>query len=144
VNTIPALARAVSQAIASGRIGTPVALRGHFHLSADHGTLLPALEAALGAAAAWFTSAPVRIYATGGARYGEITALAEYAGGQTALVSAGVLRDPLPRADVLLIGNHGTLRFQEPVALAAEQGHAGLRRAIEQSLASGAPVEVKP
>jgi predicted dehydrogenase len=144
VETIPALARAVQQAVASGRIGTPVALRAHFHLSADHGTLLAALEAALTAAATWFASTPARVYAAGGARHGEITALAEYAGGQTALVSVGVLRDSLPRTDILLIGNHGTLRFQEPVALEAEAGHPGLRRAIEQSLAAGAPVEVQP
>jgi hypothetical protein len=137
--------RRLGEAVAAAQkqIGRAVALRAFFELSADHGRLLPVVEAALAAAEQWFGSTPARVYALGGARHGEVTVLAEYAGGQTALVSAGVLRDPLPRADVLLIGNHGALRFQEPAALAAEPAHAGLRRAIEQSLASGAPAEVK-
>jgi hypothetical protein len=137
------LEKEVARAIARKRIGTPVSLRAFFHLSADHGRLVGALAEALAAAGAWLASSPVRLYARGGVRAGEITAMVEYAGGQTALVSAAVLRNASPLADVLLIGNRGTLRYQDhPEPGEPGRPDARLWRAIEASLAAGAPVEV--
>lgn len=91
------LSKAVAEAIDQKRIGSPVSLRAFFYLSPDHGLLLPTLGEALAAASAWFRGRPVRVYALGGIRAGEITVLVEYSAGQTALVSAGILRDPMPR-----------------------------------------------
>lgn len=144
METFGDLEQAVSRALASKRIGIPVAARGFFQVSPDHGALLAVLESAVAASAVWFGSGVRRVYALGGARHGEITVTVEFAAGQTALVSAAVLRDPAPLADLLLLGNRGTLRFQEPAALRPEGAHPALRAAIERSLASGQPVEVTP
>ncbi|MBI3697062.1 MAG: hypothetical protein HY238_19785 [Acidobacteria bacterium] len=139
------LEKAVAEAIAQKRIGSPVSLRAFFHLSADHGVLLPLLGEALGAAGVWFAAPAVRVYALGGARDGQVTALVEYAAGQTALVSVATLHDPAPLADLLLIGNHGTLRYQDqPDYRPADRANAKLLQAIEKSLAGQAPVEVAP
>ena len=144
MDTFTRLTRTVAEALASQRIGLPVSVRAHFHLTADHGLLLPILEAALAAAEKWFASSATRAYALGGARHGEITALVEYTAGQTALVSVAVLRDPLPRTDILLLGNRGTLRFQESVTLGADgASHPKLRAALERSLTTQAPAEVE-
>ena len=84
------LGGAVQQAITQKRIGSPVALRAFFLLSSDHGLLLPTMAEALTAAARWFGSPLTRVYALGTVQAGEITALAEFAAGQTALVTAAV------------------------------------------------------
>jgi hypothetical protein len=137
------LADNVQNAITQKRIGTPVALRGFFLLSPDHGLLLPTLAEALMTAAQWFGSPLTRVYALGGVRGGEITALAEFSAGQTALLTAATLRDPTPLADLLVIGNHGTLRHQDhPESFQPGRADANLARALERSLAAGVPVEM--
>lgn len=143
MSSFAGLEKAVAGAIAQKRIGSPVSLRAFFHLSADHGKMMPALGEALAAAERWLGSPPVRVYALGGVRTGEITAMVEYAGGQTALVSVGVLRNPAPASNLILIGNRGTLRFEDDSEL-GEPG-AGSRKlveAVERSLAAQNPVEV--
>ena len=138
------LEKAVAEAIAQQRIGSPVSLRAFFHLSADHGLLMQILGEALAAAEKWFRSAPVRVYALGGIRTGEITALVEYAGGQTALVSVGALRNPTPLANLMLIGNRGTLRFEDDSEWGEPgEGNRKLMREVERSLATQTPVEVQ-
>ena len=138
------LGRMVRSAVSQRRIGSPVALRAFFHLSPDHGRLMPLLGEALNTASGWFASPPARLYALGGVREGQVTVLLEYAGGETALVSVGVLQDPTPSADLLLIGNRGTLRYEgrsepgEPGAVDAR-----LVGAVERSLASRTPVEIR-
>jgi hypothetical protein len=138
------LGGAVQQAITQKRIGSPVALRAFFLLSSDHGLLLPTMAEALTAAARWFGSPLTRVYALGTVQAGEITALAEFAAGQTALVTAATLRDPIPLADILVIGNHGTLRHQDhPEAFQPGRADPKLARALERSLAAGDPVAVE-
>jgi hypothetical protein len=138
------LEKTVAGAIAQQRIGSLVSLRAFFQLSADHGRLMGILGEALAAAGKWFGSRPVRVYALGGIKAGEITAMIEYSGGETALVSAGVLRDPVPIADLMLIGNRGTLRHQDSPQLGEPgRGDEKLLRAIEKSLVGQAPVEVE-
>jgi len=135
--------RQVARAVAAGRVGTPVALRAFLYLSEDHGRLMETVGAVLAAAGGWFSSPARRLYALGGAAHGEITVLAEFAGGQTALISAGLLRGPAPLANILVIGNKGTLRFEGPAV--PEPAPPAVRRllsAVERSLASGAAVEV--
>jgi hypothetical protein len=138
------LADNVQNAIIQKRIGTPVALRGFFLLSPDHGLLLPTLAEVLTTAAQWFGSPLTRIYALGGVRAGEITALAEFSAGQTALLTAATLRDATAMADLLVVGNHGTLRHQDhPESFEPGRADPKLARALERSLAAGAPVEVE-
>ena len=133
----PWLAKAVKSALSQNRIGTPVALRASFHLTPDHGRLLPILAEAVTTASGWFAGEPTRIYALGGIQTGEITVMVEFARGETALVSTAVLRIPVPLADLLLIGNRGTLRFEDAPAAGI---NPKLLKAIEQSLAARSPV----
>lgn len=138
------LGKAVAAAIAQNRIGSPVCLRAFFQLSADHGRLLQTMGEALAAASQWFSSPPARVFALGGIAAGEITAIVEYAGGQTALVCVGVLRNAPPLSNLLLIGNRGTLRFEDAPEI-GEPGPANrpLLSAFEKSLAAQAPIEVR-
>jgi len=137
------LGGAVRNALTQKRMGTPVAVRGYFLLSPDHGLLLPTLAEALTMTAGWFGGLPARVCALGGVRSGEVTVLAEFPGGETALLSAATLRDPPALADLLVIGNRGTMRYQDrPEALAPGSADPKLMRAIERSLAEQGPVEV--
>ncbi len=138
------LGDAVQNALTQKRIGSPVALRAYFLLSPDHGLLLPTLAEALTTAARWFGSPLTRVYALGGVRGGEITAVAEFSAGQTALLTVATLRDPIPLADLLIIGNHGTIRHQDhPASFQPGPADPKLARALQRSLAAGVPVEVE-
>lgn len=135
---------AVQDALTAKRIGSPVSLRALLLVSPDHGLLLPTLAEILTVCTQWFSAPPARLYALGGVRDGVITALAEFPAGQTALVTAATLHDPTPLADLLVIGNRGTLRYQDhPESFAPGPADPKLSRALERSLALGTPVELE-
>ena len=114
----------VGAALRSGRIGTPVAVRIVAHQSADHGSLERAAAAALAAATRWLDSPLERLTALGDVRSGQISVLAQYAGGQTALVSAGSRGVGQPVVEILVTGNRGVLSWegQQPAVVDNQQG----------------------
>ena len=79
----------VANALSTGQIGTPVAVRVVSHLSADHGPLERAAVRTLEAASTWLKSRLDQLSAFGSVEAGQISALSRFAGGQTALVSVG-------------------------------------------------------
>ncbi|MGH9659609.1 MAG: hypothetical protein ACRD96_13760 [Bryobacteraceae bacterium] len=125
----------MEKALATGRIGRPVAVRAFLQWTADHGVLTRLAADACDAAARWFESAVTACYARGGAAEGYVSVLAEYARGETALVAAEVLREGPAATLVLVVGNRGTLQFDD--AAPEQPGDSPLRALIERSLATG-------
>jgi hypothetical protein len=144
------LTESLAAKLAEKPIGETVALRGDFELTSDHGLLSPSTASAVAMAARWFDAGPLKVYAQGGPDQSYVSVLATFAGGQTALLVSGLLRDgAAPSARLLVIGNHGTMNFQDrpgndtlAVDLAPTEGNDVQRIAarIEQSLRAGKPV----
>ena len=78
----------------------------------DHGTLVTALARATEAAFSWLADEPLDFYASGSVRSGNISILAQGADGTTTLLSAALLREETPRADILVLGTRGTLHHE--------------------------------
>lgn len=123
----------ITNAIRTGQIGTPVAVRIVSHLSADHGTLERSAAQALAAASAWLDSDVDQLTAFGSVEAGQISALARFAGGQTAVVSVGSCGVGPPLFETLVTGSRGILSWENG------RGNALLRREEkEQELSSQA------
>ena len=106
------LAKTVGEKLAADSIGRPVFVRLVLALSADHGLLEQQLQLAAAVAGGWIGSGSVRMERMGSARDGFLSALLEYAAGQTALLAVEIVRSE-PQAQVLIVGQHGTLRFDD-------------------------------
>jgi predicted dehydrogenase len=141
---------AIEQAIGSSRIGTPVSLRLVAHTTADHGRIDDVLAEALGAACDWLGGEPESVHASGGGEKGQTTALVRFAGGQTALVSAGIRGEGPPLFEAIVIGTRGVVAWEpdpgqlsnsaeDPAGRRSDRGQS-LLRAVRASLASGGPV----
>ena len=156
------LAESVRLKLQAKAIGQPVALRAHFELSGDHGLLTPTTATGVSLAVEWFESNELSLYAQGGASQGYVNVLARFDGGQTALLGSaltqtGDLARP-PSVMLLLVGNLGTMRFEdepgrfedEPggdtldASLASARGEqqGRIEAAIAQSLRLGEPVRL--
>lgn len=109
--TFEDLQKTLATAIATEKIGTPVALRLHVHL-ADLSILPVALLATV---ALWgesiFSASPAKLTARCTEDDRQYNVLLQYAGGQTLLfnVVSGSTNDSL---QLLLIGNHGVVRLE--------------------------------
>lgn len=123
-------------------IGKPVFVRANLQLIADHGHLVRLAAEALGTASKWM-AAPVRsVYAQGGVRQGFISLMAEFDAGQSALLAVELTHGQPAEVQVLVVGQHGTLRFDdfpEPLQLSAAEPSPSAQsmRLIEASLANG-------
>lgn len=137
------LEKSLLAAVAGQRIGQVVSVRAIFQITADHGLLVPLAAQAVETASRWLASPAARIYAQGGVREGFVTVLAEFGGGKTAVVTVEGLRQEAPLALVLLIANHGTLRWDDaPQPLGAWDRHSRLASVIERALGSHRPQEI--
>jgi predicted dehydrogenase len=148
-----ALARTVPLAIATGEIGSPVAVRIIAHLAADHGLLERLAARCLAEASSWLQSAPSTLQALGGSAHGQISLLAAFERGQSALVSVGACGVGQPRLECVVWGNRGVLSWEEgddwldvedrdtepPLNEEAGKQLASLRDALHASASSAAP-----
>jgi hypothetical protein len=138
----------IASGLAEKPVGEPVAVRAFFQLTGDHGLLLPTLAAATAIASTWFSSRPSRLYALGGVEAGYASVLAEFAGGQTAMLTVESLQRGRPSVTMLVIGNHGTIRYEDsPESTGSDISgipwKKPLLEALEQSLRRAAPVLVE-
>jgi hypothetical protein len=112
--TIDGLRNALTAAIATGKIGTPVALRVHAIVASDSFNPAAALDAVIGLADTTFSSKPQRLTARSGGAGKQWNVLMNYAGGQT--LSFSIASSPDRSAGnclhLLLIGNHGIIRLE--------------------------------
>jgi len=149
VQDSPSLLQGVQQALAEGQIGAPVFVRWVAANAREAAELLPGLGAMLEAAETWLGAAAQRLYAVGSPEAGQVTAMVDYAGGQSALLTAALA--PLhgsPHVNLTLLGQRGAVYHEDPSALAAagqgQPSSAATRfaAAVEESLRSGEPVGV--
>lgn len=147
------LIESVSEEISSGRLGQPVFTRLSLIISPDLDHLLPAAGEAVVTVGKMLNVATSSLLAAGNVESGHLTAQLNFDGGRGALVVVTVLRDEPCRVDLLLIGNHGTLRHENEGNTLKQQittarrsffkvTRAGQRAetALRESLSSGEPV----
>src|SRR2546423_5993042 len=143
MNLWKSAAETVQTALKAKRIGTPVFARIVAHTVEDHGRIEPVLATALEASAAWMGESIIRVAALGSVASGQITLLASFARGQTALISAGTRATSPALIEMTVIGNRGTITWEPATceALAAKEPDPDLTgdarrllRAVRQSL----------
>lgn len=116
---LQSLQQAVARALESGQVGTPVAARVVDHGASDPQGIEPRLAHLLALASQWMGAEPVRISAGGSIESGQRTALVLLAGGQSLLVSVGVLGQSPRAVSVLIFGSRGILSWESD-AIAAD------------------------
>ena len=102
----------VADALRTGQIGTPVAVRVVSHLTADHGPLERVAARTLEAASAWLNSRPDQLTAFGSVEAGQVSTLTRFVDGQTALVSVGSCGVGQPLLEIVVTGSRGTLSWE--------------------------------
>ena len=112
MDVLEAVFQSIGEEARSGSIGRPVCVRASFVLSADHGRLATTLARAGAAALRWLADEPLDLFVSGGVRSGHISVLAQGATGTTALVSVALLREEVPSADILVLGDRGSLHHE--------------------------------
>lgn len=143
------LSDAIGAKLNARAIGKPVFLRANLQLSADHGLLLPLAAELVETAGRWLGAPVSTVYAQGGVRWGFISLLLQCESGESALIAIETTHGAQPEAQVLVVGQHGTLRFDdfpEPLQIdsAAPVPTASLVRAIQSSLDGATAVRVNP
>ena len=150
------LSAAVSQEVAAGRLGELVFARLTLVASSDHGHLLSLCEEAIGLVQELLQFPAEGVFARGSQESGNLSVQLDLEGGRSALASVAIRREEKPLLDLLLVGNHGTLHhrsdgevLEDELALGLEdpgsQPDASaihLRRALEESLRTGEPIEL--
>jgi len=145
---LAALQHSVAKALATGRIGTPVAVRLALNLSVDHGHLERTAAWGLDVAAGWLNSRPQSLAAAGSVESGQIALLASMTGGQSALITVGSPGVGPSRIQAQIIGNRGQLSWEpgetQDIGQAAELDAGGssgsLLEQIRESLRRGSAV----
>ncbi|MCH7688425.1 MAG: Gfo/Idh/MocA family oxidoreductase, partial [Planctomycetes bacterium] len=102
----------VADALRTGQIGTPVAVRVVSHLTADHGPLERVAARTLEAASAWLNSRPDQLTAFGSVEAGQVSTLTRFVDGQTALVSVGSCGVGQPLLEIVVTGSRGILSWE--------------------------------
>ncbi len=148
------LTAAIKQELEQGRLGTPVYVRLVIVASSDHGHLVPVSVAGIQLIQELLGPAIDEIFVAGSVESGNLSLQLHLEGGRTGQVVVILKREGAPGADLLLVGNHGTLRHD-----LAEAGLAGeteerlwstdssavrgeLVEAVEESLRKRLPVRV--
>src|SRR5262245_38727095 len=109
--TFDVAAQTVAEALKTGQIGTPVAARVVAALAGDHGGLERQLARILEACADWLGSRPDQLTAFGGVESGQVSALARFEAGATALVAVSVMGVGRPLLEATVWGNRGLLSW---------------------------------
>ncbi|MCC6586451.1 MAG: hypothetical protein IT168_07010 [Bryobacterales bacterium] len=101
--------------LAEQPIGRPVFLRATLQLTADHGRLRQVAEEIIRLASGWMNSTTAATHWQGGPADGHLAALVSFAQGQSALISSELTHGDEPTVDLLLMGQHGAIRFTDIV-----------------------------
>lgn len=146
------LTEAIKNELAQGRLGTPVYVRIVIVASSDHGHLVPVSVAGIQVVQELLGPAIDEIFVAGSVESGTLSLQLYLQGGRTGQVVVILKREGAPGADLLLVGNHGTLRHDLAEAgLADETGErlwspgsvrAELVEAVEESLRKRIPVRL--
>ena len=141
---VPSLNENVAAAVASGRIGVPVAVRLFCRRPPASESASEWVARLAGLAGGWLEDEPVRVHAV---ENGDaVTLTISYATGKTAMLSVAI--GDAPGASLILLGNTGAVYHDSlsPGVLLAEPadlppGDPVIRAALEESLRTGRAVE---
>jgi hypothetical protein len=148
------LTAAIKKELEQGRLGTPVYVRLVIVASSDHGHLVPVSVAGIQLIQELLGPAIDEIFVAGSVESGNLSLQLHLEGGRTGQVVVILKREGPPGADLLLVGNHGTLRHDLAEAdLAGETEErlwstdssavrGELVEAVEESLRKRNPVRV--
>jgi predicted dehydrogenase len=139
---------AVQRALATGQIGTPVAVRSILHTANQPDQVQDLAALALDRALVWLDEAPNSLFASGGTDDGQITLLVKTASGRSALISTGTQRGAAACTETIVFGSRGMMSWEGDCGVELSPQHdaelspigeraAGMLRA---SLEQGAPV----
>ena len=148
--TMQLLQQSVQSVIDEARIGSPVFLRCMLQLPIEGENIVQATAALATLANTWMPSPPEKIYVQNNADTIQSTAMIQYAGGQTAILSVNRIPvDREPSVDLTLIGNKGVIYHETPVGrhrLMKEQielsGGEDLTDLINQAIQTEKPVRL--
>jgi hypothetical protein len=140
----------IKEIIETGRVGTPVFVRFVVQIMPSGEHILDTLARFLVITGSWLTSIPIRVYVQHKENSAQITASAEYTGGQTAIVSVNIANVISSKIDLMMIGNKGAV-YQDSemmppgfdVDFEPTSIPEWLMDAIEQSLFAGKPVSIE-
>ena len=143
---VPSLNENVAAAVASGRIGVPVAVRLFCRRPPASESASEWVARLAGLAGGWLEDEPVRVHAV---ENGDaVTLTISYATGKTAMLSVAI--GDAPGASLILLGNTGAVYHDSlsPGVLLAEPadlppGDPVIRAALEESLRTGRAVECR-
>lgn len=151
------LKTAVFQEVSSGRLGEPVFARLILVISSDHGHLLPLCQQTVGFIQELLQFPAEAVLTRGSQESGSLVVQLDLEGGRSALVVVAIRREEEPQLDLLMVGNHGTLRYRNDGPLLEAELEAGsdikvnestapatsLRQALQESLRSGERVSLE-
>jgi predicted dehydrogenase len=108
----------ITDALATGRIGTPVAVRMTAHVSEGFASGDSLAMLAHDSAARWLRARPVRVerFSCGSAE--SIIQLAAFDGGQSALLATGTAKRGKPLLQITVFGNRGVVNWEEAACFA--------------------------
>ncbi len=104
---LQSLQQSVQQVLSEGRIGNVVFVRCLAHLSSQRAQLESCLKDVIATVATWMNAPVERTYPL--SNDGQLTAVLQFARGQTALVSVGATPDASPMTDLMVLGNRGVV-----------------------------------
>lgn len=146
------LTAAIKNELEQGRLGTPVYVRLVIVASSDHGHLVPTSVAGMQVVQELLGPPIEEIFAAGSVESGNLSLQLHLEGGRTGQVAAVLKREGPPGADLLVVGNHGTLRHDLSEAGLAQETEEGLWSAdgvrselvaaVEESLRKRSPVRL--
>ncbi len=115
--TVTDLTRTLEQALATGRAGTPVAVRWHLvdrvDASADAASAAVERFAALGALSeCLLRQPPASLVASANPSGRHLQVLIRFQSGATGVVTVALVPDGQTRLELLLVGNHGIVRLE--------------------------------
>jgi len=144
------LQQSVQSVINKGRIGSPVFLRCMLQTPSKEENIAQATAALAALANTWMPSSPEQIYVQKSADAIQSTAMIQYSGGQTAVVSVNCIPpDTEASVDLILVGNKGVIYHETPMgrhrlmkARIEFSGGENLVDVIYQAIKTGKPVNL--
>ena len=144
------LQQAVQSVINEGRIGSPVFLRCMLQIPLEKENIAPATAALVELANIWIPSPPEQIYVQESADAIQTTAMIQYLGGQTAIVSVNSIPPETEiSVDLILTGNKGAIYHETPIgrhrlmkARIELRSGENLTDMINQAIKTGKPVNL--
>ena len=123
MNVFDVASQTVQAALQTGQAGQPVAARVIVHLEADHGRIERLAARILNNVSMWFEGRPERLTTFGDVETGQLSTLAVFAGGQTALISVGCCTTADPLLELVVWGNRGIVSWEHDCGLQSNENH---------------------